>query len=80
MGGSRNKREERLQRAAHRKHRKDQRRKGDDDEGDFKSLRNQLEVHGLTLREVPGDGYVMLWRYATGEVRKHFHGGENFGS
>ena len=58
IGPSSTKAEERQIRAAHRRNRKDRRHreKEEEDMGDFVSLRNQLEVLGLTLREIPGDG------------------------
>lgn len=61
MAKGRRKTEEREIKKAHRKHRREQSRAdGSQTQGDFVSLRNQLEVMGLTLREVPGDGSVDL--------------------
>ena len=58
------KREERQIRAANRRHNKNKRRDqngenrktGQADDGDYYSLKDQLEVKGLTLREIEGDG------------------------
>ncbi len=46
-------------RAAHRRNRRKNRKDGkEEDTSDFVSLRTQLEGLGLTLRDIPGDGWV----------------------
>ncbi|XP_059085347.1 OTU domain-containing protein 3-like [Tigriopus californicus] len=61
MAKGRRKAEDRQIKIAHRKHRREQSRMdGSQTKGDFVSLRNQLEVMGLTLREVPGDGNCLF--------------------
>eukprot|EP00095_Tigriopus_kingsejongensis_P001283 maker-scaffold359_size197282-snap-gene-0.28 protein:Tk01283 transcript:maker-scaffold359_size197282-snap-gene-0.28-mRNA-1 annotation:"hypothetical protein CAPTEDRAFT_108175" len=53
--------EERQIRASHRRQRKEQRRADPSQtQGDFVSLRNQLAILGLTLKEVPGDGNCLF--------------------
>lgn len=56
-GGGASKRKERAVRAAYRRERKSGGYLSPGDP-DFKSFSNQLEVQGLRLQDVPGDGWV----------------------
>jgi len=53
------KRVEREIRAAHRRHKKEKQRMGDDFD-DFSGLNTQLGILGLTLKQIPGDGNCLF--------------------